>query len=275
MFPDIQFNELSANTPARSKQEADDRIFLFLKTFEAIGKKGARRIRFCVEFDKIVLMGDLTLRKWCLNAHKSRYKEPNKKETLDKLLTFMNIQKPKFIDEDSEEGKQYAKLSLCIQIEEKYEKVTGGLLAAYIQGTIAIGFQSSDFWKQYVYPLMDPNNEKRGEVFCLSEEAHVEKAGIVEWIKYQNLSPIQKKYRDLGFDKNLPFSGDFPYCPKSDRIEESKNSKGGYIDAEGNIWEWDKLHKNHWNVQLNQKLKREKGIDYLNVNSNGKIFPKQ
>lgn len=74
------------------------------------------------------------------------------------------------------------------------------------------------------------------------------------------------------YNQPLPTGGKFPFVPPSGwnlssvPIRGNRFSNNGYVDSVGNEWEWDNLHKDHWDVQLSQK----KGV-YINVNTDGSI----
>lgn len=72
------------------------------------------------------------------------------------------------------------------------------------------------------------------------------------------------------YNQPLPTGGEFPFVPpkhwtlSSSPIRSSRFSNNGYVDSVGNEWEWDKLHKDHWDVQHSSRTQ-----DYTNVNVDG------
>ncbi|AKB05077.1 polymorphic toxin type 17 domain-containing protein [Vibrio cholerae] len=72
------------------------------------------------------------------------------------------------------------------------------------------------------------------------------------------------------YNQPLPTCGAFPFVPpknwalSTSPIRGNRFSNNGYVDHVGNEWEWDKLHKDHWNVQHSAKTN-----DYTNVNVDG------
>lgn len=68
----------------------------------------------------------------------------------------------------------------------------------------------------------------------------------------------------IGDSGDLPTGGDNPYVPpKSGRGKPVKiKGKKAWKDAKGRTWEWDKLHKDHWDVT-------DKNGDHINVNPDG------
>lgn len=70
----------------------------------------------------------------------------------------------------------------------------------------------------------------------------------------------------LRYDPDLPIGGEFPFVPptlwKSGRLHGNQH---GLLDAIGNEWKWDSLHKDHWDVQL-------PGGGHKNVSRDGRIL---
>lgn len=74
------------------------------------------------------------------------------------------------------------------------------------------------------------------------------------------------------YEQPLPPIGEYPFIPPSNWIRSSiparrsNYSNNGYLDHQGNEWEWDRLHNNHWDVQHSNNTD-----DYTNVNTDGSI----
>jgi hypothetical protein len=71
------------------------------------------------------------------------------------------------------------------------------------------------------------------------------------------------------YPKELPCEGDYPFTPPigwEKQVTPKRSIAGGYLDQNGHSWERDKLHKNHWDVQLGGTG------NYNNVSFNGKIL---
>lgn len=69
------------------------------------------------------------------------------------------------------------------------------------------------------------------------------------------------------YDHNLPTGGEYFFVPPLDWRSSSCQRKGtayGYLDSRGVEWVWDKLHKDHWDVQ--------DGSPYKNVSPDGSIL---
>lgn len=95
-----------------------------------------------------------------------------------------------------------------------------------------------------------------------------------EEIFYISLSSLEdlKKFQVTWlkvYDKNLPVKGEFPFIPPNgwESLVQKKGTQNGWIDVQGNEWKWDKLHKNHWDVQLVGG-----NGDYKNVSPDGRIL---
>jgi hypothetical protein len=74
------------------------------------------------------------------------------------------------------------------------------------------------------------------------------------------------------YNQPLPPVGELSFTPPSNWIQSSapirrsNYSNNGYLDIQGNEWEWDRMHDNHWDVQHSNKTN-----DYTNVNTDGSI----
>lgn len=67
------------------------------------------------------------------------------------------------------------------------------------------------------------------------------------------------------YQKPLPPDGDFRFVPPSNWKTMTRPMRAGapcygFVDDNGNIWTWDKLHKDHWDVQL---LRENKHINAM------------
>ena len=52
------------------------------------------------------------------------------------------------------------------------------------------------------------------------------------------------------YPDNLPMDGNHPFIPMPpSHPHPNKDHSGRFKDAKGNLWEWDHLHDNHWNVE--------------------------
>lgn len=72
----------------------------------------------------------------------------------------------------------------------------------------------------------------------------------------------------------LPTNGIFPFIPPDNWRRALTPSKTlqepyGYIDIKDQVWSWDRMHDDHWDVQLSKDSERG---NYLNVNSDGDIL---
>jgi hypothetical protein len=74
------------------------------------------------------------------------------------------------------------------------------------------------------------------------------------------------------YKKPLPYEGEFPFIPPKNWRNYSSPIKGtlrGFLDSSGNIWEWDRMHNDHWDVQ--HSLTRG---DYTNISQDGRVLSK-
>ena len=72
----------------------------------------------------------------------------------------------------------------------------------------------------------------------------------------------------------LPTEGEFKFIPPDnwkDSLQPLKSTQSpyGFIDYEGKVWCWDKLHKNHWDVQKSVNSGRG---EYVNVSPEGVLL---
>ncbi|HHO2167786.1 TPA: hypothetical protein ACVBCY_000077 [Aeromonas hydrophila] len=69
------------------------------------------------------------------------------------------------------------------------------------------------------------------------------------------------------YDMRLPYKGEFPFVPVRNWMNMAIPLRGqqhGFIDEQRREWVWDRLHDNHWDVQM---------IDgYQNVAPDGRIL---
>lgn len=97
-------------------------------------------------------------------------------------------------------------------------------------------------------------------------------------IAYKNTHPV--KYADdlfhvkypwlRTYDSRLPYSGEHVFIPpanwkKSPIPIRGTGPKHGYKDIRGYEWEWDTLHRTHWDVQMGGGLR-----NYMNITPDGR-----
>jgi hypothetical protein len=70
-------------------------------------------------------------------------------------------------------------------------------------------------------------------------------------LDYLQAQAVSQNSGGIGTPADLPTGGDRPYVPPKDSHGKPKKVRGkpGYVDEKGNTWEWDRLHKDHWDVQ--------------------------
>ena len=69
----------------------------------------------------------------------------------------------------------------------------------------------------------------------------------------------------IGGRGDLPRGGDRPYVPPGRGKSDRERGKPGYLDKYRNRWEWDRLHKDHWDVQ-------HKNGKHTNVTPDGTVL---
>lgn len=122
-----------------------------------------------------------------------------------------------------------------------------------------------------------PNNLSQEGVFvsdsCTNEQHYEGCYLLTDPLKINHVSfPWLRIY-----NSQLPPTGKFPFVPPSRWKQYAvprRGNKHGYIDVKGNEWQWDKLHKNHWDVQhgsshTNVSPNRS---SHTNVSPNGDIL---
>ncbi len=71
-----------------------------------------------------------------------------------------------------------------------------------------------------------------------------------------------------------PSEGEFPFIPRKNECQPKKRLKDGnygYVDAKGNVWYWDKVHQDHWDV-TGPTVERVYGKDHIGVTEGGRIL---
>ncbi len=73
---------------------------------------------------------------------------------------------------------------------------------------------------------------------------------------------------DMGRGRILPKQGRFPYEPKKGWHGQPRKNPGGqgWVDKENRVWQWDTVHKDHWDVTTRDK----KG--YWKIGTDGSII---
>ncbi len=98
-------------------------------------------------------------------------------------------------------------------------------------------------------------------------------------IAYKKIHPVKTtddlphvKYPWLRtYDSRLPYSGEHVFIPSTNWKLSPNPIRGlgpkfGYKDINGYDWAWDRLHNNHWDVQMGPGLGR-----YMNISPDGRI----
>ena len=87
-------------------------------------------------------------------------------------------------------------------------------------------------------------------VRCTCNNAQIES---IETIKDESQLKLVKFPWLSRSDFRLPTSGDYPYIPPNhwksrSSLFESHDTLNGYIDDKDNLWVWDRMHNDHWDV---------------------------
>ena len=73
------------------------------------------------------------------------------------------------------------------------------------------------------------------------------------------------------YNRELPAEGDYKFIPPDnwrESLEPIRDPQShGFIDFNGNVWKWDRLHNNHWDVQHTGI-----GAGYSNVTIDGRVL---
>ena len=172
---DLVFNELSSMPMCADRTDCYNRVMDLIRTFKSAKSKGFKRIRFEKYFDKIDLAEDYTLNDFC-----------NEKGNTTLKSQLLSIYRYPFIDEDSDQEESYIQNEYYLERNGVKEKCYG-LAAAYLYSTSAIGFLSDTFWDQVRFNMIIENSEtgdkSEDDVFCLSNERHVEDKDFVRWLE--------------------------------------------------------------------------------------------
>lgn len=175
---ELLFNELSETPLCHDKTNAYKRVDKFIATFKAADKFGFNIIRCENGVDSIKLTAGYTLGDYC--------NEPQHSRTIGALLRGL-IRTP-YIIENSEEEEQYIENCFVLQKESKTIEPYG-LVVSYLHSVPAIGFLSEKFWEECIFNLTIYPSGSTAEVYCLSEEEHLENKQVIDFI--EDKLPIQ------------------------------------------------------------------------------------
>ncbi|MGB0931492.1 MAG: hypothetical protein ACPGVB_11980 [Chitinophagales bacterium] len=155
----LVFNELSSEPFANTIQEAEERIRLFIQTFNAAKEEGFEYIR-AEGLSNIALTKDKKLGVWA-------FIDPRTSENgvLKEFFWGENTRRPYISDEDEEQEDLFINQYFFVNRDNK-EIESQGLAVAYIYNTLAISFLSSDIWEEVEQVLIvkDEKKENKKEV---------------------------------------------------------------------------------------------------------------
>jgi hypothetical protein len=172
---ELAFNELTCQPYAKDFTGCYSRVEQFVKTYKASEPHGFRRVRFQPAFDRIFLKDSYTLGDFVKDPHV---------RTLAAIL--FNIYRHPFIDDGSEEEGRYIQNDFSI-LKDGNKLRAHGMAAAYLYGTIGIGFCPETFWEALQFSLqIEGDEEKCVRVLSVSKPEHFEEETFLEW-KAQNV----------------------------------------------------------------------------------------
>ncbi len=118
----------------------------------------------------------------------------------------------------------------------------------------------------YDYVCGDPVNRFDLGGTCL-EDLCVGEALIVEGLIAYGFNHFFGSHGPKAADpKKLPRTGPYPYIPPKEKgnPEFKRVRGGGFVDKDGAIWTWDKMHGDHWDVS-------HRGGGHTNVFPDGRV----
>lgn len=249
MDVEMVFNELSAVVPAPDIRAAGERMSIFIETTVVATSKYklSRVLRIEKVFFDMLLAPDYPLKKW-LNDKQADI------EARRRFRSLTTAYPPLADFEDTDIEEQY------IETDFQYKnKRADGLGIAYLLDALALSFQSDSEWNTSQIRL-----DGSQIVHHASSSDHVKENA--DWIRQQ-----QEK-DDPWLENGLPKNGQYPYIPPkkfySHKLSDfpKHSEKNGFLDNKNQIWVWDKKHKDHWDVQLDD------GDDYLRVAPDGRLL---
>lgn len=207
----LVFNELSETPLATSLSNAEERVRLFIKTFQEAEKFGFEYIRFD-DLSKVQLMEEKSLALWFSDTTSIENR------ALREFFWSSYIRKPYIPEEDEGPEEEYGnRLYFLNQNEE--EVYCQGLAIANIYNTLSISFFSDDFWGNVEYSLIIKDENEVfisiDKVYQVAKPEHltqlatyIEESKEAELIESE-LKPEDKKIKlrdDHGKDVLMAFS---------------------------------------------------------------------
>lgn len=173
---DLIFNELTEFPLAKDFTDAILRIEQFLQTFKTRPENVFDRgIRLDKHIGEIMLTDKVSVQDLVSQQGRAR--------TLGSAL--LSLGRFPYIKEGSAEEEQYI-LNEYLLVKQDSHIAVIGLAAAYLQNSVAIGFESEPFWQNCVFPLSitdPPGSESTATVFSVSTPDHFSAPDMVQWIE--------------------------------------------------------------------------------------------
>ena len=165
----------------------------FLQTFKARPTALFNRgIRLDKHFGDISLTDDYSIQDIVAMSGRAR--------TLASAL--LSLGRYPYIDEGSSEEEQYILHRYSITIDGNRHDVIG-LASAYLQNTVAIGFESEIYWQKYLHSMTIENNEDSNsivDVISVSSPDHFSSKPLLQWIEnhteielIESMVPVNEK----------------------------------------------------------------------------------
>jgi len=208
MMRHLFLNEISIYPLAKSFDEAWRRVNQLILTYKARPEHLFKsRIRSDVYLGDVQLTEDLTLQAFC---------KESRGRTLGTLL--LGLTQHPYIEDDSTQVEDYLQATFTILKDGQVVEVTG-LAAAHLHDSIAIGFESDEYWKGVVFDLTvkTTDSENIFPVLCVSASDHFNTTQFKEWrdmrteieLIESNIAYESKKIHlrdDHGYDKLHAFA---------------------------------------------------------------------
>jgi Txe/YoeB family toxin of toxin-antitoxin system len=246
------FNELSEKPLAENIIEAEERIRLFIQTFNAAKEKGFEYIRF-EDLSKIELTPDLSLPLWIANTTSSNNR------ILREFFWSSFIRKPYIPEEHEEQKDKYGNQYYFLK-NNGDEIYCHGLAITYLYNTLGISFLSSKIWEEIEHTIIikDEDEEvlKSEQVYQVARPEHLD-------------NPLLKIIKRLFLIKNLSTIGDLEELYPNYSFEDSVFNEVLYWKNESTEI-YERLHRLLTDIEDNpftgglgktEALKHEQGLN--------------
>ncbi len=174
---DLIFNELSTQPIAHTREGAYERVDCFIATFKRAQSLGFNKIRFENSISEIYMSPDFTLHDFCST---NRLK--------GQLL--LGLARYPFIDSETSEENRFLESNFYL-LRNGHRIPAYGLAAAWLYGSMGIGFLSEAFWDAFLYQILITGSEEQAtHVLCASKPNHFESKEFDDWINNHLLNKL-------------------------------------------------------------------------------------